>query len=220
MSIGRRRYLYTVALLSYIVLLVSLIMSSREVIRLLLADSPARDWLLVLPRSALGPWLLATSVAAIIWGIHWHLANRPARALTMSAAVERASAVRKAYLYLGQGVALALVVAQAWRAVADAIKLGLGLSVAEPAQVLAHLVALVVGAIIAFIFWGYLRWETVRDGDFGREPGQAANWRRAYLYLAALTGSMMAIAGAGESVRRLLVALTNSSARVRIGRCS
>ncbi len=98
-------------------------------------------------------------------------------------------------------------------AAADVIKLGFGLPDADPAPVSARLVALTVGAAIALIFWGYLRWETVRDGDFGRESGRAANWRRAYFYLAAFAGSTLAILGAGESVRRLILALTNSSAR-------
>ena len=201
MSTGRRRYLYTVALLSYVALLISLIMSSRELLRLLLADSLSQDW------------LLAAGVSAIIWAIHWFLANRPARALTMSAAGERTSAVRKAYLYLGQGAALTLVVVQAWRAVADIIKFGFGLPDADPTPAGARLVALVAGAIIALIFWAYLRWETVRDGDFGRESGRAANWRRAYFYLAAFAGSTLAMFGAGESLRRLILAVTNSAAR-------
>ena len=213
MSTGRRRYLYTVALLSYVALMTALILCSRELIRLLLADSPSQDWLLALPRSALAPWLLTAGVSAIIWAIHWFLANRPARALTMSAAGERASAVRKAYLYLGQGAALTLVVVQAWRAVADVLKLNFGLADADPTPASARLVALAVGAVIALIVWGYLRWETVRDGDFGRESSRAANWRRAYFYLAALAGSTLAMVGAGESVRRLILALTNSSAR-------
>ncbi len=213
MSIGRRRYLYTVALLSYVALLAALIMSNRELIRLLLADSAAQDWLLALPRSTLAPWLLVAGVAAIIWASHWILANRPARALTMAAAGERAAPVRKAYLYLGQGAALALVVVQAWRATADVIKLGFGLPDSDPTPISARLVALAVGVVIALIFWGYLRWETVRDGDFGREPGQAANWRRAYFYLAAFVGSTLAMVGAGESLRRLIVAVTNSAAR-------
>ncbi len=201
MSTGRRRYLYTVALLSYVALLAALILCSRELIHLLLADSPAQDW------------LLAAGVSAILWGIHWYLANRPARALTMTAAGERAATVRKAYLYLGQGAALALVVVQAWRAVAEVIKLGFGLPDSDPTPIRARLVALAVGAVIALIFWGYLRWETVRDGDFGRESSRAANWRRADFYLAALAGSTLAMVGAGESVRRLILALTNSSAR-------
>ena len=213
MSTGRRRYLYTVALLSYVALLISLITSSRELIHLLLADSGSSDWLLALPRGALGPWLLAAGVAAIIWAIHWFLANRAARALTMSAAGERAATVRKAYLYLGQGAALTLVVVQAWRAVADVIKLGFGLPDSDPTPVSTRLLALAVGAVIALIFWGYLRWETLRDGDFGRESSRAANWRRAYFYLAALAGSTLAMVGAGESVRRLILALTNSAAR-------
>ena len=213
MSAGRRRYLYIVALLSYLALLLALIMFSRELIRLLQADSFTKERLLDLASGALAPWLLLAGVAAILWGIHWSLANRPARALTMSAAAERASAVRKAYLYLGQGVALAWVVAQAWRAVADVLKLAAGLPIVEPAAWVPHLVALTGGAAIALIFWGYLRWETVRDGDFGREPGRAANWRRAYFYLAALAGSVMTIIGAGEFTRRLIVALTNSAAR-------
>ena len=183
-------------------------------------DDPSARGGLSLPDLAVGvatqraaPWLLIGGVAAILWAIHWSLANRPARALTMSAAVERASTPRKAYFYLGQGVALALVISQAWMATADVIKLGLGLPLAEPAQWAVRLVMLAVGAVIALVFWGYSRWETVRDGDFGREPGQAANWRRAYYLLAALAGSVMTIVGAGESARRLLVALTHSSAR-------
>jgi hypothetical protein len=213
LSTGRRRYLYTVALLSYVALLAALILCSRELIRLLLADSPSQNWLLVLPRSALASWLLVAGVSAILWGIHWYLANRPARVLTMAAAGERAATVRKAYLYLGQGAALALVVVQAWRVVADVIKVGFGLPDSAPTPVNARLVALTVGAVIALVFWGYLRWETVRDGDFGRESSRAANWRRAYFYLAALAGSTLAMVGAGESVRRLVVALANSSAR-------
>ena len=108
---------------------------------------------------------------------------------------------------------MALIVAQAWTAVADVIKLGFGLPDADPTPASVRLFALAVGAMIALIFWGYLRWETVRDGDFGRESSRAANWRRAYFYLAALAGSTLAMIGAGESVRRLVVALTNSSAR-------
>jgi hypothetical protein len=213
MSVGRHRYLYTVALLSYVALLISLIMSSWETIRLLLAGDFSRDWLLVLPRSALGLWLLATGVTGILWGIHWTLANRPARALTMSAAGERAAPVRKAYFYLGQGAALAAVVVQAWRAAADVIQAGLGTPAAGWTVTAVRVAALAVGAVIALIFWGYLRWEAVRDGDFGRESGQAANWRRAYFYLAAFAGSTLAMAGAGEFVRRLIVALTRSAVR-------
>jgi len=212
LSTGRRRYLYTVALLSYLALLAALVMSGRELIRLLMTDTAAQTRLAAAFRSAAAPWLLIAGVAAILWGIHWSLANRPARALTMAAAGERASVVRKASLYLGQGGALAWVIAQAWLAAAEVIKLGLGLPPAEPSQTLTRLVALAVGAAVALGSWGYLRWETVRDGDFGREPGRAANWRRAYFYLAALAGSAMVIAGAGEFVRRLLMALTASAA--------
>ena len=104
MSTGRRRYLYTVALLSYLALLISLVMSSREIIHVIWADTPSRTWPPEFLRGEVAPWLLIAGVAAILWIIHWSLANRPARALTMSASVERASAVRKAYLYLGQGL--------------------------------------------------------------------------------------------------------------------
>ena len=213
MSTGRRRYLYTVALLSYLALLISLVMSSREIIHVIWADTPSRTWPPEFLRGEVAPWLLIAGVAAILWIIHWSLANRPARALTMSAAVERASAVRKAYLYLGQGFALAWIIAQAWIATADVIKFALSLPGNDLGWLILHLIVLTVGAVIALVFWGYLRWETVRDGDFGRETGRAANWRRAYFYLAALAGSTLAMVGAGETVRRLILALTNSSAR-------
>lgn len=213
MSVGRRRYLYLVALLSYAALLISLIMLSKEAARLFLADSASGDWLLTLQRGALGPWLLATGVTAILWGSHWALANRPARALTMAAAGERAAPIRKAYLYLGQGWALVLAVALAWRAAANAIRFGLGQPPALLRPALADLVALAVGGGVALLFWAYLRWETVRDRDFGHEVGRATNWRRAYFYLAACAGSTAALIGAGEFLRRLILAVTDSAAR-------
>ena len=213
MSVGRRRYLYTAALLSYIALLVSLTMLVRVVGECLLPEPTCGEALRYLSYHVLPSWLLATGVAAILWGIHWFLANRPARALTMAAGAERASSIRKASLYLGQGFALALIVTQAWLATTAVIELELGLPAADKALWMARLIAMAVDVIVALIFWGYLRWEIVRDGDFGREPGRAANWRRAYFYLAALAGTLMAIVGAGEFTRRLLNALTQSSDR-------
>ncbi len=125
----------------------------------------------------------------------------------MAGAAERRSSARKAYLYLGQLAALAAVVVQAGTAVRDLVLHGQAGSTDQLRAWLASPIALMAGALVALVVWGYLRWETVRDGDFGREAGRAANWRRAYVYSAALAGSVMAIAGAGELLRTPLAAL-------------
>ena len=153
------------------------------------------------------PLLIAGIIGLIAWAASWGIAGRAARPLTIAGGVERGSSARKAYLYLGQLAALAAVVIQAGLALRDLFLSASGRGLMEPVTGGDALVAQAAGIIVALLFWGYLRWETVRDGDFGREPGRAANWRRAYVYLAAMSGSVLAVGGAGELLRTLLTAL-------------
>ena len=117
MSDGRRIYLYTVALLSYFALLAALTFLARRMVEALLSDASFVGTL-ISGRGTIG--LISVGAAAAAWGIHWFLANRAARPLTLTGAAERSSIVRKAWLYLGQGGSQAAAVAQAALAAAAA----------------------------------------------------------------------------------------------------
>lgn len=201
MSRSRRIYLYSVALFGLAASLTGLVsflwrVVSGRVASLLGAELAGG----VLSTSAL-PWLLLFLLALATWIFHVVMANQAARPLTMAAAVERASPERKAYLYMGRLVAAAALVGQLWlliRAVVTALLDG-GLD--GLAAEAAWPVALVTGAVAALAYWLYLRHEARRDGDLGREHGIAARWRRAYTYLAALAGAVLAFGGGGELLR-------------------
>ena len=203
MSVGRRSYLYTVALLSYLALLAALVFGVRHLLSTRFGDQVAAAG----RGGDTSPlWLIGAGIVALIWGGHWFLANRPARQLTMAGATERGASPRKAALYIGQGVTLGAAAALSALAIAAVVRWGLGgpqISAGWPAEPL----SLAAGAFFSLLFWGYLRWETRRDGDFGHEPGKAILWRRAYLYAAALEGSLMALVGAGETLRLALTFL-------------
>lgn len=185
MSRGFRVYVYSAALLGLLIFLAGSILAIWQVAT---GESPA-----------VGAVVAAAGLAA--WGVHWWLAERAARPLTMAAAAERSAAPRKAYLALGQLAALGALIVQAVMAARLVLLRFLG---GPEAAVGAQLGALGAGAGVALAAWGFLRWRAARDGDLGRELGAAASWRRAYIYLVALAGVGMAAAGAGELLRGLL----------------
>lgn len=188
MSRGFRAYVYAAALSG---LLIGLAGGTLAVWRLAADGSPAAG--------------VAVAVAgAAIWGVHWWLIRRAARPLTMAAAAERSAAPRKAYLSLGQLVALAAAVTQALWAVRLALLRLLGGGTVDGA---ARVVALAAGALLALLLWGFFRWFAVRDGDFGRELGRGATWRRAYIYLAALAGGLLAASGGWLALDALVTRL-------------
>lgn len=185
MSRGFRVYVYTAALLGLLIFL---------------AGSTLAIWQVATGESPLVGAVVAAA-GLITWGVHWWLASRATRPLTMAAATERSAPVRKAYLALMQLFALAAAVAQALLAVRLALLRLLG----EPAPTGgAGISALAAGAVVGLLVWGFMRWTAVRDGDFGRELSRGASWRRAYLYLAALAGALLA-AGGGWLVLNALI---------------
>ena len=113
------------------------------------------------------------------------------------------STTRKAFLYAGQAAALAVCVAAVASLVhnlvagfVDASTEGL----AAPDRMLPG----AAGALAALAIWALLRWIAMRDGDFGREDGRAANWRRAYFCAVILAGSLMVIIGSVQLIRAML----------------
>lgn len=207
MTFGRRVVLYAAALTGLLLWSAGLLTLVKELVGRWAAGMSGAGALGGLARGASLPWLVAGLVGLAVWAVSWGVANRAARPLTMAGAAERNASARKAYLYLGQLALLTAVVAPAGAAV-RALALPVLAGSTDPWRAwLAAPLSLMAGALAALAVWGYLRWETIRDGDFGRETGRATNWRRAYFYSAALAGSVAAIAGAGELLRAPLAAL-------------
>jgi len=201
MSRSRRTYLYSVALFGLVVSLTGLVFFLWRVVSgraaLLLGAEPPGG---VLSTSAL-PWLLLFLLALATWIFHIVMANQAARPLTMAAAVERVSPERKAYLYMGRLAAVAALVGQLWLLIRAVVASFLDGGVDGLAEQAAWPVALVTGVAASLAYWLYLRHEARRDGDLGQEQGSAARWRRAYTYLAALAGALLAFGGGGELLR-------------------
>ncbi|OQA42171.1 MAG: hypothetical protein BWY52_02304 [Chloroflexi bacterium ADurb.Bin325] len=196
-----RRSLYAAALAGLLLFLAGLLLAVHGV---------AGGWaggveLADLPAALIAniPWLALLVIGAAVFGVAWGMTNRAARPLTLAAAAERGQPARKALLYTGQLLLLAASAAFAVLALRGALLqafalLGLGPDDPRPGWPIAQAAA----ALLALLAWGYLRYETVRDGDVGRE--QAVFWRRAYTYLAATGGLILSVGGLGEFIRSVI----------------
>jgi hypothetical protein len=197
----QRVYLYAMALVSGLMLVLALA-NAAAILILSGMGAGAADT----GTSVLG-WLALIIVAAIVWGVHWWLAEREAHPLTMAGAVERAATARKAYLWAGQLCALVVLLAGVGLAIYRLVLswLATGGTIIIPAMAAA--LAAIVAALIATIFWGYLRWVAAHDGDMGREAGAGPAWRHAYYYLSLTLTTLAAAAGVGAFLSVLLSAV-------------
>ncbi|MCX7708089.1 MAG: DUF5671 domain-containing protein, partial [Anaerolineae bacterium] len=193
MSGTRRLYFYVAASIGFLALLVGAVFTARHVA---IASISGRPSAALSPETGGGLWLLLAVGGLAVWLGHWIPANRLARGLTMAAATERGSLPRKAYFYLGQSAALFAMLAGAFLAARNAL-----LWLTGGNATLSHAVISAAGAFPAILAWGYLRWESARDDDLGREAGPAVYLRRTYAYLFAALGMGLAFVGTGELLR-------------------
>jgi Domain of unknown function (DUF5671)/Domain of unknown function (DUF3842) len=200
---GRRVILYAVALIGLLITLASLLVLSAEAIRLWSSGFAVARVGMSLARGSAG-WIGLGLAGLTLWAVGWFPANGRARQLTVAGAAERASTLRKAYLYTGQLVTLGVGLTEAGLMVAALLRRPLELPAGDLTPWPGWALARAAGALIALLAWGHLRWVTVHDGDFGHEFGRAANWRRAYFYLGALAGFALVIAGAIGYLRAML----------------
>jgi hypothetical protein len=205
MRSAERVYLYTMALIALAGMLLGLINTVAGLVALALAGPVDGFSLEGFGRAGVLPWAALAVLGALIWVIHWTLANREARKLTIAGGAERRAPARKAYLWCAQFVSLALLVGE----------LGLGLyylfsallspTTAPLTSSLAQVMPALLGALLSAACWFVLRRVTVSDGDMGAEAGSGAGWRRAYYYLGTGLATLLAILGAGEFLRTFLV---------------
>jgi hypothetical protein len=201
MAGARRDYLYPVALAGLLAFLGGMAVMVWQLSRRAVALPAGMVDALISP--AVIPWLLLSLLGLLVWVAVWDAANRAARPLTLAGAAERSSVSRKMFLYVGQLAALATAAGLMFWALRSAV-LRLFALVGLGAYAPGWPIFQVAGAAIALLTWGYLRWQTLSDGDIGREHGSGVRWRRMYSYGVALAGLLLGIGGGGELVRSLI----------------
>ena len=165
-----RTLIYTIALFGLLGLLVSATMLGRALVLLGAARISITDTLFELAFGTRAAWFWLGIAGGAVWGIASLVIWRRQRS------DEPALVARKAYLSIGQGIALAAAFAQALWLIS-----GL-LTPTKPDAWLAEALSLLVGIAIALVFWGFLRATAAQDGDFGQEMGTGAGWRRGVYY--------------------------------------
>lgn len=182
---------YAIALASWLVMLASTILLSRQLVSLGVARSAVGETLLSLVFGPAAPWFWLGALGTATWGGVGLISRRDAVPGFACGAPQPGNAARKAYLFVGQGAAVAAMALQAREWVA------LTLSQAAPADTFGA----AVGLVVALGFWAFLRRAAVRDEDFGRETGAAGGWRRAYFYLTAACGASLLGWGLAGAIR-------------------
>ena len=178
----RRLYLYLVSAAALVVLAAGLVLLGGTVLLFVFNDPTADS-----SRGQLAIFTAMTVVALPVWGIHVGFAQR----FAMRDPYERASALRRLYLYwaclvssIATMIAVSFGAAQALQPLFD----GFGFNPLSTAQI--GWAAVVFAATWALHF--AVAW---RDRDAVGESGASATLRRWYMYVALLVGLLALLAG-------------------------
>jgi hypothetical protein len=178
-------------------------------------------------RGALAGATAATVVGLLVWGVHFWFARRYA----YRDPAERASAIRRLYVYwaclvmsIGAAIALDTAISNYLHPIFDCPAVsnpnenvfsrfvcGANASLLPTAQ--AAWIALVLGA-----FWALHYRIAVRDRAAVGEQGRSASLRRWYMYPAVLVGLLMTLSGATSLLILVWLRLLNSSLGTAQGR--
>jgi len=192
-SATRRVYVYLVALAGLAMLAAGVANLLTGLITPLLTPGAAGD-----VRDEVSRWGAAALVGLPVWLVHWRWAQGGAR----TSADERASTLRRLYLYAvvaGATLSMTVVAHTAIVSIFDG----------EGRRAIAGLPTLLVGLVV----WVYHRRVAAADRLVGGEVGGSAALRRWYTYGAAYLGLVMVLDGCQRLVAGLwLVLLTSSDA--------
>ena len=214
----RRLYLYLVSAVSLGLLAAGLALLGNTVLLFLFNDPSAQD-----SRAQLAGFTAMTAVALPVWGIHFWFARRYA----MRDPFERASAIRRAYIYwaclasaIGALIAIAITAGDVLRPLVDVCPFtgyaplaskGGPIFTSCPASQnwettsMAGWVAAVFLAIWAFHFW-----IAARDRAAVGETGASATLRRWYMYAVLLVGLLVMLSGATRLIEVVWLKAINS----------
>src|SRR5438876_777744 len=194
--IQRRLYIYIVAAASFGMVLIGLInLGSTALNQLLKATPPFTN-----VRDAYAGFGAVILVGLPVWAIHWWIAQRLAR----RNADERASAIRRLYLYLvlaATGIALAIYIR---RLIEDAVGFTLGTSSDGAPIARAFWAVLVLAA-----FWLYHFRIAAADRRSVGESGVSATLRRWYAYGLLFLGLAFLLFGARNLLQQIWVLLVD-----------
>ena len=215
----RRLYLYVLSAAALGTLAAGLSALGYTVLLFVLNDQNADA-----SRGALAGATAATLVALVVWGVHFWFARRYAH----RDPAERASAIRRLYVYwaclvmsIGAAIALDNAIADYLRPILDCrtvsppvyIPFVCGSTAGAESAIQAAWIALVLGA-----FWALHYRIAARDRAAVGEQGRSASLRRWYMYPAVLIGLLMMLSGAASLIILVWLRLLNSTLGMDQGR--
>ena len=194
--IQRRLYIYIVVAASFGMLLIGLVNLGTTALNQLLKATPPYTNV----RDAYAGFGAVILVGLPVWGIHWWFAQRLAR----RSADDRASAIRRLYLYVvlaATGIALAVYMR---RLIEDAVGFVLGTSIDGASITRALWTVLVLSA-----FWLYHFRTAAGDRSSVGESGVSATLRRWYAYGLLFLGLAFLLFGARNMLQQIWVLLVD-----------
>jgi hypothetical protein len=204
----RRLYLYVVSAVSLGLLAAGLALLGNTVLLFVFNDPSAQY-----SRTQLAGFTATTAVALPVWAIHFWFARRYA----MRDPYERASAIRRLYVYwaclggaIGALVALAITIGDLLRPELDTCPFR-GVFVPCPAS--PNWLAASQAGWVAFVFiaiWAFHFWIAARDRAAVGETGASATIRRWYMYVVLLVGLLVMLNGASTLIQALWLKAVNS----------
>ena len=199
----RRLYLYLVSAAGLGLLAAGLALLGSTVLLFVFNDRSAQD-----SRTQMAIYTAMTVVALPVWGVHFWFARR----FAMRDPAERASAIRRMYLYLaclaasmGALIALAVTAADLLRPLMDTcrtvatgpVSVANGPDISCPANPdwLATSQAAWI-ALVSLVIWAFHFRIAAKDRAAVGETGASATLRRWYMYVALLAGLLVMLNGA------------------------
>jgi hypothetical protein len=203
----RRLYLYLVSAVSLGLLGAGLALLGTTVLLFILNDSSAQY-----SRTQLAAFTAMSAVALPVWAIHFWFARRYA----MRDPYERASAIRRLYIYfaclggaIGFLIALAIAIGDVLRPETVICLRGID----RPCPSNPNWLATSQAGWVALIFlaiWAFHFWIAARDRAAVGESGASATLRRWYMYIALLVGLLVMLSGASSVIQALWLNAINS----------
>ncbi|HUZ85965.1 MAG TPA: DUF5671 domain-containing protein [Candidatus Baltobacterales bacterium] len=200
----RRLYLYLVSAAALGLFAFGLALLGNTALLFLFNDPSAQS-----SRTSLAGFSAMVLVAGPVWGVHFWFARR----FAMRDPYDRASAIRRLYVYwaclggsIGAAVAIAVMAADLLRPVIDTCRLyGLdatnmsnGYCAADPNWLVAAQAGW-VGLVLMGV-WAFHFWTAARDRAAVGETGASATLRRWYMYPALLAGLLIMLSGLAQTM--------------------